>query len=418
VNQARFLPIVVLLVAIPVRIASAQEAAGFFQQKCKACHTIGGGRLVGPDLKDVTKRKDRAWLEHFMQDPKAVIDSGDPYALQLKQEAREMVMPTLPGVTPQMARSLLDMIEQESEPTASAPAKPAGAAAQPASASAQATSPPPASQVSPAPSAPVHPPSGSVQQAADFFQQNCKACHTIGGGRLVGPDLKGATQRKDRAWLENFVQNPKAVIDSGDPYALQLRQDARGIVMPTIPGLTQQLAKQLVDLIEEQSEHSKSGFGGTAISDRPFTAADVSLGAEIFRGKRKLRRGGPACISCHTLGTLGWLGGGRLGPDLTRAYERLGGRKAVAAWLAAPATPTMQAVFRGSALQDEEILPLLAVFENASQNSLPADSTSQVDFLFAGFAGLSGALALMGWVWRKRFRSVRRTMVGIARGDE
>ncbi len=25
----------------------------------------------------------------------------------------------------------------------------------------------------------------------------CKACHTIGGGKLIGPDLKGVTERRD-----------------------------------------------------------------------------------------------------------------------------------------------------------------------------------------------------------------------------
>jgi len=39
---------------------------------------------------------------------------------------------------------------------------------------------------------------GSSQEAADFFRQNCISCHTVGGGRLTGPDLKNVTQRKER----------------------------------------------------------------------------------------------------------------------------------------------------------------------------------------------------------------------------
>ena len=35
-----------------------------FKTKCAACHTIGGGKLVGPDLKEVTTRRDDAWLHH------------------------------------------------------------------------------------------------------------------------------------------------------------------------------------------------------------------------------------------------------------------------------------------------------------------------------------------------------------------
>jgi mono/diheme cytochrome c family protein len=254
----------------------------------------------------------------------------------------------------------------------------------------------------------------SAQQAADFFQQNCTSCHTIGGGRLTGPDLKDVTKRKDRGWLERFLPGPKAMIDSGDPYALQLQQDARGVVMPNISGMTPQMAKSLLDMIEAESKLAKSRFAGVSISDRPFTPFDVTTGTQLFLGTRKLSQAGPACISCHTLGTLSGLGGGRLGPDLTRVYERLGGRKAVGTWLAAPATPTMQSVFRQHPLQAEEILPLLAVFEDASRRSQPADSTSQVNFFLAGFAGLCGALALMGWIWRGRMGSVRRSLVSSA----
>ena len=255
-----------------------------------------------------------------------------------------------------------------------------------------------------------------AQEAAEFFHRNCKSCHTIGGGRLVGPDLKDVTKRKDAEWLKRFVQNPKAMLDSGDPYALQLRQDARGIVMPTIPGLSPIMAEELLEMITRESQSSITRFAGAGVSDRPFTSADLQTGAAVFDGTRRLSAGGPPCISCHTLGTLHGMGGGRLGPDLTLVYERLGGRKSVGAWLSAPGASTMQAVFRQHPLQSDEILPLLAVFENASQKAQPANSGSEINFFLAGFAGLCVGLAMMGWVWRGRFRNVRRSLVNRARG--
>ena len=30
-----------------------------------------------------------------------------------------------------------------------------------------------------------------------LFKTNCTACHTIGGGRLVGPDLIGVTNKRN-----------------------------------------------------------------------------------------------------------------------------------------------------------------------------------------------------------------------------
>ena len=93
-----------------------------------------------------------------------------------------------------------------------------------------------------------------AQEAADFFRQNCTSCHTIGGGRLTGPDLKGVLTRKDREWLTRFVQNPQAMMDQGDPYALQLRQAARDVVMPTINGMNRARAESLLALIEAESK--------------------------------------------------------------------------------------------------------------------------------------------------------------------
>ena len=88
---------------------------GVFQQNCVSCHTIGGGRLTGPDLKGVTERRDHAWLLRYLPDPKALIDSGDPIATQLFQEARGVIMPPPPLLTPAMADALISMIEAESK---------------------------------------------------------------------------------------------------------------------------------------------------------------------------------------------------------------------------------------------------------------------------------------------------------------
>ncbi len=255
----------------------------------------------------------------------------------------------------------------------------------------------------------------AAQDPADFFAQNCASCHTIGGGRLTGPDLKNVEARKDRAWLAQFMQGPAAVLDRGDPYALKLREEARGVTMPNVAGLTPALANQLLDLIAAESKLSKSRFAGVQISGRPFTAADIADGRAYFTGHKKLSGGAPPCISCHSIGNEGALGGGRLGPDLTKVYERLGGRIGVGNWLAAPATPTMQALFRRRALRAEEILPLLAVFEAAARTPQQPGNAAQLTFLMLGLGGAIAALLALDAAWRGRFRGVRRPMVDAAR---
>ena len=251
-----------------------------------------------------------------------------------------------------------------------------------------------------------------AQEAATFFQQNCMSCHTIGGGRLVGPDLKNVTQRKDREWLATFVLNPQGMLSRGDPYAQKLLDEARGVVMPTVVGITRDRVATLLDLIEAESKLEKSKFAGMQLSARPFTPQDVAVGRNVFLGVQPLLTRGPACVSCHTVRGIGGLGGGRLGQDLTKVYERLGGRQPLAAWLVGPATTTMRSVFATQPLQPEEILPLVAYFEQAAQQPGQDDGVAPLNFFLVGLGG--AALGLIGFdgIWRRRFRGVRRALVG------
>ena len=250
-----------------------------------------------------------------------------------------------------------------------------------------------------------------AQDAGAFFKQNCTSCHTIGGGRLTGPDLKDVTTRKERAWFVQFLQSPKSMIDSGDPYAAKLQQEARGVVMPNIAGMTPQQAQALLDMIAAESKLPRSQFAGMQISDRPLTAQDIGKGRLIFLGEQQLSGGGPACISCHTVRGLTLLGGGRLGPDLTRVYERLQGRKGVAAWLSSPASPTMSPVFKDHAIQPDEILSLVALFEDSAKKGGQDDTTSLLNFFLLGVGGMVLGLISLDTLWKTRFRGVRRSMV-------
>ena len=258
----------------------------------------------------------------------------------------------------------------------------------------------------------------SAQDAPAFFKQNCMSCHTVGGGRLAGPDLKDVTARRDKAWLTQWIQNPKSVIDSGDPYAQKLLQDSRGVMMPTVSGVTPQIASALVDLLATESKLPRSQFAGIQISDRPFVPQDAALGMALFTGEKRLANGGPPCISCHTMKRMSGLHGGRLGPDLTLVYERLQGRKGLGAWLAAPGSPTMSPVFRASAMNADEIFALTALFESQTKNRGVDDQTPLLNFFLIGLSGAVVGLVTFDRVWKKRLTGVRRQIVHRKRGEQ
>ncbi len=249
------------------------------------------------------------------------------------------------------------------------------------------------------------------QEAAEIFRQSCVSCHTVGGGRLVGPDLKNVDDRKDREWLVGFVLDPQAFFDRGDAYALQIKDEAGGVIMPRSAGLTRKQAEALLDLIAAESLQDESQFAGLDIGDEPFTRADIERGMALFSGEARLTNGGPSCLSCHTVGGLSGLGGGRLGPDLTRVYERLQGRKNLASWLLAPATEIMRPVYASRSLTNEEIGPLVAFLEDAAHTRNEDTGTARLTLLLLGLGGAGFGFMASDGLWRKRFRGVRRALV-------
>lgn len=249
------------------------------------------------------------------------------------------------------------------------------------------------------------------EEAYEYFALNCKSCHTIGGGALSGPDLKGALDRRERAWLVDFIQHPKSVIDSGDAYAQALLRDARGVYMPDPPGMTPALADKLVDVILHESSVEKSRFAGLQISDRPLTAEDVELGRQLFRGEAEFESGAPACFSCHTLAGAGGFGGGALGPDLTAVYARLEGRKGLAAWLSSPPSALMAPVYRKTPIESEEILALTAFLKQTAEGGQELAEDGTLAFLLTGVALAALILVLFDLVWRNRYVATRTPLV-------
>lgn len=45
-----------------------------------------------------------------------------------------------------------------------------------------------------------------------FAAKGCVGCHKIGGGKLVGPDLKGVTARRDKEWLTKMILHPDVMV--------------------------------------------------------------------------------------------------------------------------------------------------------------------------------------------------------------
>jgi protein SCO1/2 len=66
------------------------------------------------------------------------------------------------------------------------------------------------------------------------FAKVCAACHTIGHGDKIGPDLLGVTNVRDRAWLARFISEPDKMVAEKDPTAVALFEKYKQVNMPNL----------------------------------------------------------------------------------------------------------------------------------------------------------------------------------------
>lgn len=228
----------------------------------------------------------------------------------------------------------------------------------------------------------------SYQQTAEegqaIYVQRCIACHTIGGGNLVGPDLQGVEQRRDRDWLVRFISAPDEMIAEGDPIAIQLLEEFNNVAMPNMA---------LSDIeVEAILAFLESGITTDQVSV-PLPTGSAQRGSDLFLGGRSFQNGGVACMGCHSVGGLGAFGGGNLGPDLTHVFQRFG-ETGLASSLQNISFPTMQGVYVDKALSDQEVADLVALFEQADTNEQAGAGERFTGLFWTG--GIVGAFVLFG----------------------
>lgn len=242
-----------------------------------------------------------------------------------------------------------------------------------------------------------------AEEGEQIFLAQCAACHTIGGGPLVGPDLLGVTERRENDWLIRWIREPDIMLAEGDPIASAMLAEFNDVAMPN-PGLSELDVAAVIAYLELAQEQPDSG----PTADPILAAGDAEAGRVLFIGGTQLVNGGPACISCHSVSGVGALAGGTLGPDLTNVHDRYGEAGLAAALTSLP-FPSMRGVFTEKPLTEDEAANLFAYFAQTSQRtSEPINLT----FILIGVGGFLLLLLLSQLIWRKRLRAVRAPLVG------
>jgi nitrite reductase (NO-forming) / hydroxylamine reductase len=190
------------------------------------------------------------------------------------------------------------------------------------------------------------------------FERSCLACHSVGGGDGIGPDLEGVHERRDRAWLVSWVDDPTGMVER-DPLARQLAEEWPASMPPM--GLSREEIEQVLAYVEAVSDgriQRHAANGHVDLDDEQFAVA-----GQIYFNR---------CAGCH-----GTLRTGATGPNIEPDVTRQRGTESLRAILRHGLPGGMPAWADAGILSEEEV-QLLAAFVQMPPPDPPQRPLSQI----------------------------------------
>jgi cytochrome oxidase Cu insertion factor (SCO1/SenC/PrrC family) len=100
-------------------VRTISKGEQLFRTRCAACHTVGAEdavsakQAIGPDLLNIHKKRDRAWLVRWLREPDKMLEEKEPLVMALLAEWNNVPMPNL-RLSESDVQDLLTYIAEES----------------------------------------------------------------------------------------------------------------------------------------------------------------------------------------------------------------------------------------------------------------------------------------------------------------
>ena len=187
---------------------SAQEGDAIngkklYKANCAACHKLDK-KLVGPPLKGISDKRERKWLHAWIKDNAALRKSGDALAKKVFEENNKMPMTPYPQLSEKDIDDILAYTDDKPVKTEAATTN----------------------TVDP-----------KVAKGKKIFKANCAACHKM-KGKLIGPELLGITDKREKEWLHAWIKDNNALRKSGDVLAKKVFEENNKMPMTPFPQLS------------------------------------------------------------------------------------------------------------------------------------------------------------------------------------
>jgi protein SCO1 len=104
------------------KMRNITQGETLYRTRCAACHKIGGEvaagapdqHPIGPDLFDISKRREQKWLVRWLMEPDKMLTEKDPLALDLLAKFNNLPMPNM-RLDKKDVQSLLEYVDEESK---------------------------------------------------------------------------------------------------------------------------------------------------------------------------------------------------------------------------------------------------------------------------------------------------------------
>jgi mono/diheme cytochrome c family protein len=114
----------------------------------------------------------------------------------------------------------------------------------------------------------------SAQDGEKLFKSYCASCHYTGDNVLVGPGMKGVTEKYEMSWILEWVKGSQALIKSGDAQAIAVYEKFNKVIMPNQP-VNEEEIKAIFAYVDETNAAAAAAVPAAGAAGDTAVLADV-----------------------------------------------------------------------------------------------------------------------------------------------
>ncbi len=127
---------------------------------------------------------------------------------------------------------------------------------------------------------------GDAVNGKKLYNANCAACHKL-DKKLIGPPLKGISEKRSKEWLHSWIKDNNALRASGDKDAIAIFEEYNGMPMIAYPQFSDQDLDDILAYTDDKPVAVKNEAASSQAVD-----PKVAIGKKLFQTN---------CAACHKL---------------------------------------------------------------------------------------------------------------------